>query len=584
MSIPNWIHNRFLALSDQYKTDSFGFEDAVTTLKKRFGDSEDQVKVILSELRKGNLVEVARSEEDSRKKLYKVLTPTEAVANGKLSRGDIDRILKKAADLIRTRVDYSFILLLLFYKRFSDQWDVEYKKAYKEAQKDSFTENEADAEAKKSAYHKINIPEEYLWENLRKDTQKISENLSLAVKTLADLNPTLKETFQQFDFSDFIRNPENSEILRQLVELFSSYSLENVSPDVLGDAYEWTLRLFAPQKAKEGEVYTPREVIQLMVELLDPKDQESVYDPACGSAGMLIAAYKHVEENKSKQKADSLFLYGQEQNSKTLALAKMNLLIHDITNGILAFGDTLRFPKFKDGETIKRFSYVLANPPWNQDGYAEETLKTGEAWKDRFHFGFPTSQSADWAWVQHMYSSLKREGKLAVVLDTGSVSRGSGKTNDKEKVIRSKFIDNDLVEAVILLPENLFYNTSAPGLILVINKVKQEKIKDKILLINGSLQFEKGKPKNFLKEEHIKNITKLYQDFEEQAGVSKVITNEQAKEADYNLSPSRFVSAIKENNHRPIREIFSHIKKLNLSIDDKDKKLSKIISKLDLKS
>lgn len=580
MNIPNWIHNRFLALSDQYKTDFFGFEDAVTTLKKRFGDSEDQVKVILSELKKGNLVEVARSEEDSRKKLYKVLTPTEAVANGKLNRGDIDRILKKAADLIRTRVDYSFILLLLFYKRFSDQWDVEYKKAYKEAQKDGFTENEADAEAKKSAYHKINIPEEYLWENLRKDTQKISENLSLAVKTLADLNPTLKETFQQFDFSDFIRNPENSEILRQLVELFSSYSLENVSPDILGDAYEWTLRLFAPQKAKEGEVYTPREVIQLMVELLDPKEQESVYDPACGSAGMLIAAYKHVEEKHSKQKADSLFLYGQEQNSKTLALAKMNLLIHDITNGILAFGDTLRFPKFKDGETIKKYSYVLANPPWNQDGYAEETLKTGEAWKDRFPFGFPTSQSADWAWVQHMYSSLKREGKLAVVLDTGSVSRGSGKTNDKEKVIRGKFVENDLVEAVILLPENLFYNTSAPGLILVINKAKLDERKNKILLINASQQFEKGKPKNFLKDEHIKSIVKIYQNFEEEEGVSKVITSEQAKEADYNLSPSRFVASNIKKNHRSLKTIFSDVKQTSQEIILIDKHLETIITRL----
>ncbi len=580
MSIPNWIHNRFLALSDQYKTDLFGFEDAILTLKNRFGDSEDQVKVILSELRKNKLVEVTRSEEDSRKKLYKVLSPAEAVTNGRLNRGDIDRILKKAADLIRTRVDYSFILLLLFYKRFSDQWNVEYKKAYKEARSDGFTESEADTEAKKSAYHRINIPEEYLWENLRKDTQKISENLSLAVKTLADLNPTLKETFQQFDFSDFIRNPENSEILRQLVELFSSYSLENVSPDVLGDAYEWTLRLFAPQKAKEGEVYTPREVIQLMVELLDPKEQESVYDPACGSAGMLIAAYKHVEEKQTKQKADSLFLYGQEQNSKTLALAKMNLLIHDITNGILAFGDTLRFPKFKDGETIKRFSYVLANPPWNQDGYQEETLKTGEAWKDRFPFGFPTSQSADWAWVQHMYSSLKRDGKLAVVLDTGSVSRGSGKTNDKEKVIRNKFVDNDLVEAVILLPENLFYNTSAPGLILIVNKAKPDKRKNKILLINGSQQFEKGKPKNFLKEEHIKNITKLYQDFEEQEGVSKIITNNQAKEADYNLSPSRFVSAIKENNHRSINAILKDLEKTEGNSSTLNKKLNNIFSKI----
>lgn len=552
MSLANWIHSRYLALADQYKTESFGFEEAVLTLQKRFGDKEDQIKLIMSELGKNKLVGIKRSEQDSRKKIYTIISLSEAKDNNKLTRGDVDRVLKKAADIIRTRVDYSFILLLLFYKRFSDQWNVEYKKAYKEAIKDGFSDSEANVEAKKSAYHKINIPEEYLWDSIRKDTLKISENFSHAIKALADSNPTLKETFQQFDFSDFTRNPENNEILRQLVELFSSYSFEDVSPDVLGDAYEWILRYFAPQKAKEGEVYTPREVIQLMVQLLDPKEGESVYDPAAGSSGMLIAAYKYVEEKYSKKKADSLFLYGQEQNPKTLSLAKMNLLIHDITNGLMTQGDTLRFPKFKEGDSYKRFTHVLANPPWNQDGYDEQTLKQSEYWRDRFPYGFTSMQSADFAWLQHMIASSKK--KVAVILDTGAITRGG-----KEKAIRQKIVEMDLIEAVILLPEKLFYNTTAPGIILVLNKNKSESLKYKIKFINASLEFTAGKPLNALGEKNIDSILAAFNSDKDERNISKIISLEKIKEDGFNLSPSVYIDLTKTKIHREKEEILSEL-------------------------
>lgn len=553
MSLPNWIHSRYLALADQYKGENFGFEEAVQVLQKRFGDKEDQVKLVMSELRKAHFIAAVRSEEDSRKKVYTITSSADQKEKGKLSRGDIDRVLKKAADLIRTRVDYSFILLLLFYKRFSDQWNVEYRKAYQEAIKDKFSDKEADTEARKSAYHKINIPEEYSWEAIRKDTLKISENFSQAIKSLADLNPTLKETFQQFDFSDFTRNPENNEILRQLVELFSSYSFENVSPDILGDAYEWILRYFAPQKAKEGEVYTPREVIQLMVELLDPQEGESVYDPAAGSSGMLIAAYKHVEEKHSKSKADSLFLYGQEQNPKTLSLAKMNLLIHDITNGMMAQGDTLRFPKFKEGDTYKKFTHVLANPPWNQDGYDEQTLKQSEYWRDRFPFGFTSMQSADWAWVQHMFASSKK--KVAVILDTGAVARGG-----REELIRKAFVDIDLVDAVILLPEKLFYNTTAAGIILILDKDKVAKKRKKVILINASKIFQKGKPLNSLNKDNIGEIMEIYENFESIEGKAKVVTLDEIQEKKYDLTPSKYVRSLDTREYRDLSDIQKEIK------------------------
>ncbi len=273
------------------------------------------------------------------------------------------------------------------------------------------SEEEAREEAKSSIYHDFDLPEEFLWENIRKKPARLPEKFSQALKAIAERNPELKDVFENVDFIQFASSRENAEILRQLVEIFSAKPLHHVSPDILGDAYEWILHYFAPQKAKEGEVYTPREVIKLLIEILDPKPGESVYDPACGSGGMLILSYKHVEEEHGKSEAEKLFLYGQEANHKTLALAKMNLYIHDIRNAHLALGDTLLYPKFKDDESFKKFDIVIANPPWNQDGYYEEVLKKGEFWRQRFKYGFTPKQTADWAWIQHMLASAK------VVLD-----------------------------------------------------------------------------------------------------------------------------------------------------------------------
>ena len=551
-----WIKKRYIMMLGEFKEKEFSFDEAVNFLQENFGDDEDEVKNILSHFKEMGFLEVRRSEEDRREKIYKLkdIFLFDEV-NSISTKDQLINLLKQSADIIRTRVDYTFILFLLFYKAYSDKWEKEFEEAKEKLLKMGWDKDEAVREAASPHYHTFNFPEEYLWENIRKEPQRISEKFSMAIKKLSELNPDYQDIFSQFDFSDFIRNRENEIILNQLVELFSKFSFKEISGDILGDAYEWILKYFAPTKAKEGEVYTPREVIRLMIEILDPEPGKDIYDPALGSAGMLIVAYKYLEEKYGREKAVTLTLYGQEVNAKTLALAKMNTLLHDIRNFNFALGDSLLFPKFKENNSIKKFDYVIANPPWNQDAYDENTLKKGEYWRERFKYGFATKQSADWIWIQHMISSAKE--KVAVVIDTGSVSRGA-----REKLIRQKIVEDDLIESVILLPEKLFYNTGAPAVIIVFNKNKPQEKKGKILLINASKEYMPGKKQNILSKENIQKIVNVYKEFKDVEKFARVITIKEIKEADYNLSPSRFVSVIEEEKYRPISEIKAELEKL----------------------
>jgi type I restriction enzyme M protein len=570
--LKNWLKRRYLDLLNNFKDNSFTFEEAVEFLSKRFNDTREQVKVILSEFNKAGVLEINENPEDRREKIYRLKTLFEKV-NHVTTKDDLINLLKQAADLIRTRVDYTFILLLLFYKAYSDKWQKEFEEQKKKLLELGWQEVEAVKEATLEHYHTFNFPQEYLWENIRKEPQRISEKFSIALKKLAELNPDYQDIFSQFDFHQFTSNPENAVILNQLVELFSKFSFKEISGDILGDAYEWILKYFAPTKAKEGEVYTAREVIRLMIEILDPKPEKSIYDPALGSAGMIIVGYKYVEEKYGKEKANTLFLYGQEVNPKTLALAKMNTLLHDIRNFYFALGDTLLYPKFKEGDSTKKFDYVIANPPWNQDGYDEDTLKKGEYWKERFKYGFATKQSADWIWIQHMISSAKE--KVAVVIDTGAVSRGG-----KEKLIRQKIVEDDLIESIILLPEKLFYNTGAPAVVIVFNKQKPENKKGKILLINTSKEFHPGKKQNTLSKENIQKIVSAYREFKDIEKFAKVVSIDEVKENDYNLSPSRYVNIIEEEQYRPISEIKSDLEKLEEERKGVEERVREILEKI----
>ncbi|MEW6002154.1 MAG: class I SAM-dependent DNA methyltransferase [Nitrospirota bacterium] len=583
--LPTWLEKRYRILWDVFHKSPFRFDDAARILRERMKDDERQINVFLSELRKEKWIEVKFDPEDARKRIYNLkssedyLSDTLTVSKNQLTRGGLESLLKGAADLIRTRVDYTFILVLLFYKRISDKWELEFEKAYKEALADGLKEEEAKEEAKNSIYHDFDISEDLLWENIRKDPARLPENFSKAMKILAERNPELRDVFENVDFVQFTTNRENVEILRQLVELFSEKSLNHVSPDILGDAYEWILRYFAPQKAKEGEVYTAREVIKLIVEMLDPKPGESVYDPACGSGGMLIISFKHVENEQGKSEAERLFLFGQEANHKTLALSKMNLYIHDIRNAQLTLGDTLLYPKFKEAERVKDFDMVIANPPWNQDGYDEEILKKGEFWRERFRFGFTPRQSADWAWIEHMLASANdKTGRVGVVIDNGCLFRGG-----KEKAIRTSIVNAGLIEAVILLPEKLFYNTGAPGAIIVLNKNKPMERKGRVFFINASKEYQQHpevRKLNQLGDDRIKKIVEAYKEFRNEDGFSKIIEIDKIKENDYNLNVTLYVFPEEATEEIDVAKEWEELKKLEKEIITVEKKIEGYLKEL----
>ena len=262
-------------------------------------------------------------------------------------------------------------------------------------------------------------------------------------------------------------------------------------------------------------------------------------------------------------------------------MAKMNMFLHDYTDSSFAIGDTFRNPGFTQGNNLNRFNYVVANPMWNQDGYDEE-FYNNDAF-DRFCYGAPPKSSADWGWVQHMLSSLQRDGRAAIVLDKGAMSRGSGVKNyNKEREVRKNFVENDFIEAVILLPENLFYNTTAPGIVMLLNCDKSAERKGQVLLINASAYFFKGRPKNLLTDQGIAQISQAYLAWQTLEILSSVVTLQEIRDADYNLNPAQFVDISSQKEHRLLSEILADLSAATAEREKADEDLQNAFANLHL--
>lgn len=457
----------------------------------------------------------------------------------------LEQWLWDAACSIRGAIDApkfkDYILPLIFVKRLSDVFEDEINRL---AEKFGDRETALELVGDDHSLVRFYLPSDCTWPKIRKLTTNVGQKLTEIVRAITKANPSLGGVIDIVDFNATVSGQRiiDDGRLSVLTEILSRHplGLKDVEPDILGRAYEYLLRKFAEgQGQSAGEFFTPKEVGWLIARLLRPEEGMEVYDPACGSSGLLIKAQLLLKESVRNIKRP-LRLHGQESNHVTFAIARMNMIIHDM-QGEIAIGDTLRTPKFLVGSKLKTFDRVAANPMWNQDGYGDAFYEADPF--GRFTVGSAPASSADWGWVQHMVTSLNERGRAVTVLDTGAVARGSGgHGSNRERDIRKQFVNRDLIEGVILLPENLFYNTTAPGVLLCLNRNKPKNRRGKIVLVNASKEFEKGRPKNFIPEASIRRIAEAFYRGEDVSKFVEVITNEVAAKNDYNLSPSRYVS------------------------------------------
>lgn len=493
--------------------------------------------------------------------------------------------LWEAACKIRGDIDApkykDYILPLIFLKRLSDVFDDEMEKLIKQFGNEEIAEELLNDDHSLVRFY---IPNDSRWNQISHKTTHIGEYLTDAVRAISRENPKLQGVIDRVDFN---ASESNQRIitegkLKSLIDVLGRYrlGLKDVEPDIIGRAYEYLLRKFAEGSGQSaGEFYTPREVAVLMSNILDPEPGESVYDPCCGSGGLLIKCHMRFDKKyEDNNQVAPISYYGQETLHSTYAMAKINIFLHDMAADI-KLGDTMLNPAFLNSDgSLKKFDIVTANPMWNQE-FTEDTY-TNDPY-ERFNFGYPYESTADWGWIQHMYTSLTSKGKIAVVLDTGSVTRGSGtRSRDREQEIRKAFVEKDLIEAVILLPENLFYNTTAAGIILVINNDKSRE--DQVLLINASKMYEKGESKNFIPHEYIKQIHATYGIWDEIEGFSKVLSKEDIQKTDYNLIPSRYIALNGEDDTMYLEDAIVLLKEAEEERIVADNKLNEVINKLGL--
>ena len=513
----------------------------------------------------------------------------------------MEQMLWDAACSIRGEKDAAkfkdYLLPLLFLKRLSDVFDDEIDRLAEE-----FGDREIAEEIVESDHGilRFYLPPEARWgiisgrdtyewplDSQGRSTQPsdIGERLTRAVRAVVRWNPSLSGVIDLVDFAAEINGERdiNPARLLSVVETFSDpryrLGLADVQPDFLGRAYEYLLRKFAEGSGQSaGEFFTPTEVGFLMAHLMRPRPGEDCHDYTCGSAGLLIKLQLVARETDPTSRVP-LKLYGQELQADSYAVAHMNGVIHDMDVQIER-GDTMINPRFKNAAgRIATHDIVVANPMWNQD--FDVSIFENDPF-DRFRStGGVTIGKGDWAWLQHTLACLNERGRAAVVLDTGAVTRGSGSRNeDRERNIRKWFVDRDLIDGVILLPDNLFYNTGAAGVIVVLSKWKPASRKDKIVLLNASRRVRKGSPKNYIAEEDIRPLADVFLKGEPVEGEVAVITREQAQETDYNLSPSRWVGQAETAVQRPINEIIAEMQRFDEEAHEVNAALARMLVRL----
>ena len=413
---------------------------------------------------------------------------------------------------------------------------------------------------------------------MRKVTSEIGEALNKACAELEETNPTLEGLMLGIDYNDEQRLGDTANrdaILGRLIQHFSQVRLRNADlaePDVLGRAYEYLMEYFAEQAGKKGgEFYTPRKVVELIVRLLAPAEGMRICDPTVGSGGMLIECARHVQASGGDPR--NLTLAGQEKNLGTWAICKMNMLLHGLPDAVIRKGDTIRNPQLLEGGELMLFDRVIANPPFSLDEWGrDDTEKDGYG---RFHYGTPPKSRGDLAFVQHMLATAKPDGVVGVIVPHGVLFRGAG-----EGRIRQGIVKDDLLEAVIGLPANLFYGTGIPAAVLVLNRQKPAERQGKVLFVDASLGFEAAKNQNKLRDADIARIETALREYADEERFCRVVAVDEIEQNDYNLNIARYVDTTEPEEQIDVREALRQLRELEAQRDAAAAEMDAILKEL----